>query len=396
MEANDTKTNHDLTEDYRSLTLKYKDLQAKFRHFEIADTTKYDEVWSMHEEEVKDLVDQLLKADKIISEQQLGWLWKSPDVQALQQVLGRHGGLGLGAANKADAAEETKNKAEEQANNNNAANNEGEKEGGAEKEETVEEKMRKIAGYKVRAVLKVLAAEAGFMINPQIRESLESMPNDEADITKAETLLKALGVKSEEKLNTLVNYFFKSTSNNNNNNDAENLLEEEGDFENELALLLRNGPEEVMHLKEMIRPEDVISAVKNYIEDMSVEAGPVGGASAVSGGTKVTQEEIRIAQKRLASMRNYWTQLSQVVSDDTVGVWKQLEFDCVNLREMLARRSHAISEVDDLTRRNAELKSLLNQYLGDNITNSAFKVPPAQVMKIREITQVPNKTKTLK
>ncbi len=396
MEANDTKTNHDLTEDYRSLTLKYKDLQAKFRHFEIADTTKYDEVWSMHEEEVKDLVDQLLKADKIISEQQLGWLWKAPDVQALQQVLGRHGGLGLGAANKADA-EETKTKAEEQSNNNNTTNNEGEKEGGgAEKEETVEEKMRKIAGYKVRAVLKVLAAEAGFMINPQIRESLESMPNDEADITKAETLLKALGVKSEEKLNTLVNYFFKSTSNNNNNNDAENLLEEEGDFENELALLLRNGPEEVMHLKEMIRPEDVISAVKNYIEDMSVEAGPVGGASAVSGGTKVTQEEIRIAQKRLASMRNYWTQLSQVVSDDTVGVWKQLEFDCVNLREMLARRSHAISEVDDLTRRNAELKSLLNQYLGDNITNSAFKVPPAQVMKIREITQVPNKTKTSK
>lgn len=43
MEASDSKTNHELTEDYRTLTLKYKDLQAKFRHFEIADTTKYDE-----------------------------------------------------------------------------------------------------------------------------------------------------------------------------------------------------------------------------------------------------------------------------------------------------------------------------------------------------------------
>lgn len=61
MEAADIKTNHELTEDYRGLTLKYKDLQAKFRHFEIADTTKYDEVWAMHESEVKDLVDQLLK-----------------------------------------------------------------------------------------------------------------------------------------------------------------------------------------------------------------------------------------------------------------------------------------------------------------------------------------------
>jgi dynein regulatory complex protein 1 len=97
MEAADTKTNHELTEDYRGLTLKYKDLQAKFRHFEIADTTKYDEVWAMHEGEVKDLVDQLLKADKIISEQHLGLGWRPPDMHALQHVLGRHGGLGLGA-----------------------------------------------------------------------------------------------------------------------------------------------------------------------------------------------------------------------------------------------------------------------------------------------------------
>ncbi len=127
MEASDSKTNHELTEDYRTLTLKYKDLQAKFRHFEIADTTKYDEgilccsmyvivpinwvryvffacpsileliylilkpeillVWTMHEEEVKDLADQALKADKIITEQLFGWKWKAPDIHALQQVI---------------------------------------------------------------------------------------------------------------------------------------------------------------------------------------------------------------------------------------------------------------------------------------------------------------------
>lgn len=374
MEAADTKTNHDLTEDYRNLTLKYKDLQAKFRHFEIADTTKYDEVWSMHEEEVKDLVDQLLKADKIISEQQLGWMWKAPDMQALQHVLGRQGGLGLAASNRPDVVEE-KPKANEETKSENP---------NEEHEETPEEKMRKVAGFKIRAVLKVLASEAGFMINPQVRESLESLPDDEADLSRAETMLKALGVKSEEKLNTLVNYFFRGRE----DSQLESALEEEGDFENELALLLNNPPEEVSTLKDMIRPEDVISAVKAYIEDMSVEAGPVGVTSAVTGGTKVTQEEIRIAQKRLASMRNYWNQLSQVVNDDTVGVWKQLEYDSHNLREMLNKRATAISEVDDLTRRNAELKSLLNQYLGDSVTNSAFKVPPSQVMKVREVTQV--------
>ena len=70
---------------------------------------------------------------------------------------------------------------------------------------------------------------------------------------------------------------------------------------------------------------------------------------------------------------------------------KQLEHDCKNLRELLNKRSKSIEEVDALTRQNAELKSLLNQYLGDNVTNSAFRIAPAQVMKVRDITNVSNK-----
>eukprot|EP01039_Chlorochromonas_danica_P009630 gene9630-10645_t len=389
MEASESKTNNDLTEDYRGLTLKYKDLQAKFRHFEIADTTKYDEVWTLHEEEVKDLVDQLLKADKIITEQMLGWHWKSPDIAALQKVLGRQGGLGLAAQGAPNAPGGADNNAPPQGEGKDEEYPEGAGPGDEEEEAAAAKSAkaaRKVAGFRVRAVLKVLATEAGFMINPLVTQSLENLPDEEADLSQAETMLKALGIKSEEKLNTLVSYFFKEKVD--ENQDLENSFEEEGDFENELALLLRNPPEEVAQLRDMIRPEDVISAVQAYIEDMSVEAGPVNVSSAVSGGTKVTQEEIRIAQKRLASMRNYWNQLSQVVSDDSVTVWRQLEGEYQRLRELLHKRAAAIDEVDALTQQNAELKRLLNHYLGDAVTNTAFKIPPAQVMKVRDISKV--------
>ena len=171
MEAADSKTNHELTEDYRSLTLKYKELQAKFRHFEVADTTKYDEMWTMHEEEVKDLVDQLLKADKIISEQQLGFAWRPPDMLALQKVLGRHGGLGMGAGGSAGAGGDG-----DPGNGpivEGAAGQEDGGGGGVSAEEKIErneeaERIKKVAGTRVRAVLKMLAAEAGFMVNPQV------------------------------------------------------------------------------------------------------------------------------------------------------------------------------------------------------------------------------------
>jgi dynein regulatory complex protein 1 len=87
MDSTDAKRNNELTEDYRRLTRKYKDLQSKFRHFEVSDSETYTEIWMMHQEHCKDMIDRLLKADNIISEQVLGWKWHPPDVAALSAVL---------------------------------------------------------------------------------------------------------------------------------------------------------------------------------------------------------------------------------------------------------------------------------------------------------------------
>ena len=43
-----------------------------------------------------------------------------------------------------------------------------------------------------------------------------------------------------------------------------------------------------------------------------MRAGGAGGGGAAAGGTKKADEEARIGQKRLNSMRAYWNQLSQV------------------------------------------------------------------------------------
>ena len=151
----------------------------------------------------------------------------------------------------------------------------------------------------------------------------------------------------------------------------------------EEELLLHYASGDISELKSMIRPEQVIAAVKSYIEDVSLE-GAFGAAPGVGG--KKLDEEQRIGQKRLNSMRGYWHQLCQVVSDDSVEVWRQLERDCVGLKELLARRAGGITDVDNLARRNVELKRLLNQYLGDSKVNNYMMVPPAHVMKVRDVS----------
>lgn len=382
MEATDTKMNNDLTEDYRSLTQKYKDLQAKFRHFEVADTNKYDEVWVMHEDEVKDLVDQLLKADKIISEQQLSWQWQAPDMHALQLVLGRHGNLGI-AANSAALGDKS---GDEEGGGGPATMGASQKRpGGADEGSAVAEETRKAAGAKIRAVLRMLANEAGFLLsNPQMSKMLSDLPKEEAEVSRAEAVLKALGVKSEERLNSLITYFFQEPPPVVDDEEEVAVVTEEEQQEEEdrmAELMLHNAPEDVMELKLMIRPDDVIAAVKAYMEEVTAE-GPVGATVA---SARAREEEERIRQKRLASIRNYWTQLSQVVTDETVDVWKQVETDYSSLRALLNKRATTIAEVDAMTQRNGELKRLLNQYLGDAVTNSYLQVPPAQVMKVRPV-----------
>jgi dynein regulatory complex protein 1 len=310
------------------------------------------------------MVDQLLKADKIITEQQLGWSFKAPDLGALQNALGRHGNIG--------AAQAPQDQAEK----------------GLENTEINDSGEGKVSGVRIRAVLRLLAQEAGFLINPTIQAMIAEMPDKEADMTKAETMLKALGVKSEQALHSLVTYFFKDTHLRPLTADAE--VDSPEDLESELLLL--NPPEDLLDLKEIIRSEDVISAIKVYMEDISVEGG-AGATGPVAGTAKAKEEEERIRQRRLQNIQNYWVQLSQVVSDSTVDVWRQLEQNSNIMRELLLKRTAAVADVDYQLNRNTELKRLLNQYLGDHKMNGALQVPPAQVMKVRDVSKTIKMTK---
>ena len=65
-------------------------------------------------------------------------------------------------------------------------------------------------------------------------------------------------------------------------------------------------------------------------------------------------------------------------------VWKQMEKNYRGLKDLLRKRASSISEVDSLNSQNAELKQLLNQYLGDAGVNRGLQVPPAQVMRVRD------------
>merc|ERR1719473_844206 len=117
---------------------------------------------------------------------------------------------------------------------------------------------------------------------------------------------------------------------------------------------------------EMISPESMIAAIRAFMDDTG---GPDDLGSARIQGKGA--DEGTLGKKKMNSIQNYWSQLSQVVSDESVDVWRQLEKDAMNYKDILSKRAQSVAEVDSLVAQNAELKRVLNQYLGDG-SNDLF------------------------
>jgi hypothetical protein len=78
------------------------------------------------------------------------------------------------------------------------------------------------------------------------------------------------------------------------------------------------------------------------------------------------------------SATSYWESVADVVSDESIMVWKQLEKDMQNYCSILTQRSETLLEVHRLATKNAELKELLNTYMKDP-RNDDLLMPPTMV-----------------
>lgn len=70
--------NVQLTEEYTRVATQFQDLQKKACHFQMLDRQRRDEIWQLNEEGNVDLARELLDADRVIHEQQLGLQWVPP------------------------------------------------------------------------------------------------------------------------------------------------------------------------------------------------------------------------------------------------------------------------------------------------------------------------------
>jgi dynein regulatory complex protein 1 len=353
-DARDRKRNDDLTEGYRTITKQYKDLQNKFRHFEVADNKRFDELWAMHEEEVAACISKVLQADELITTQQLGFEWEKPDLSGLRfrtangeatddAASGDGGGevvVGEVAYNSQTAGLESPN---------------GD---------------RAVSGAKMSAMMRLLVDEAQFLVDGRVKEALSTMSSEEGHLAQAESMLRALGVESDSEIASLLAYFFPEGEN-------EEDADVDGDSIDEL-------PPMVKELRKLIQPEHVVKAIAAFVEMRKWQRAAGAAASGASTVGANSVAAVSVSDGAVSGRREekvYWARAADVVREEKLQVWASLEAALVKYNGVLTERSDAIEEVESLQQKNDALKELLHTYLGARV-NEELIIPPNHTIQL--------------
>ncbi|KAJ3287403.1 hypothetical protein HDU79_005720 [Rhizoclosmatium sp. JEL0117] len=375
-----------LTDDYKRILEQYKELQKKFRHFQVSDEATYREIWGMNEEATGELMRKVVAADRIIVEQQLGMKWTGPSEDFFKtvnpDVFKRHkrGGHAGGGGGDYDDDDDIVARVLVSGQNGLDANGNGGT-GGVGTGESLAAKFKETklgntasAGYSktMKKMLELLCNEAGFLVEEKLQKLLAPLHRDEQSLMKLDSIFKALGVETVEDIEKLTSFFVARDA----------------------------SPEVATSSTQLIHPNDVIRAIRRFVEDHRSEKplkhggkirlndeedGVSGDERSYSQPGSVSHSDSEgpkkgpISKSRNDQQRLYWERMANVIDDKSYRVWTAVYVAMKKYNALLTERFQLTQEIDAVRTQSDELKGLLRQYMAAKV-NDELQIPPTQIM----------------
>lgn len=174
-----------ITEEYKKNSQQFADLQKKYKLFQAADAKKFEEVWEMAEENVRQLAHVVQQGDKSIHEQQLGLEWEAeqlPESPIKQQTT-------TAQVNDGSISQALQYVAS-------ILSSEG------DSSTTVYD--GKFSPRLIQEALQLVCQESGFLIDEKLLRLLVPLEEDEKLLMKLDSIFKALLIETEEDIHKLV------------------------------------------------------------------------------------------------------------------------------------------------------------------------------------------------
>jgi len=274
--------------------------------------------------EVNTLAEEVLAADRLIHEQQLGHDWFKPKPEQLEEELETFSESGT-ATNKSTAVDSA---------------------------ETGQSATGKYTANKVKKVLDLIKEETQFLLDMKVRDQILGLPQEQRDVLQIDAVLRYVGVESQEDVDLLVGIFY-----NGQEDHDENL---------------------------MVDPDDVLQVLQDFIREKDnlriQDVAPDKKKKARKHHVGSENETDRKERKR-RELRKFWERLGHVIPDMNYRVWKALDAFLRRYYDLLQKRAKAIESAVSLQKQNEELKQLLDQYLGSKV-NEELMVPPTHVIRV--------------
>ncbi|GMH33905.1 hypothetical protein BSKO_01739 [Bryopsis sp. KO-2023] len=342
--------NMKLMEEYKRITEHFKELQSKFWHFENVELKKFQDVWKMKEEDVAAVVKDVLMADKVIHEQQLGWDWLPPTEHVF---ISPHNGTG---------DNQNQEEAKEQGDSL-----EGSEEDGEDGPKGTKDDVRdRVVSEQYRDALHLLCDEVGFLVDAKARKLIESVPTDEQGLAQTEAILNAVGVVDGPTFDALMDALRAGS---NIELRAQGVHTTDHDA----------GEEAVENEKSdkpmLIQPDEALRRLKIFVETENIPPTSKNTTKGMSSPQRHTGVSRRVVEKE----KEFWRRLANIVGDKNYRVWNALHKHILKYHKNLSDRESSLEEVESLQKQNSELRGLLNQYLASKI-NEELQIPPVHVI----------------
>ena len=335
-----------LREEYQKNTEQYRELQKKVKHFQLLDARRFRDIWKMNEERVRSLSDEVLSANTVVHQQQLGLEWElPPPVQSPMARVTAKPDTGMSQATLY-ASQILSEADSERGPTRERAEPVGERPGSATSSATVV-----YPPSLVKQVLELLCEEAGFLIESKLAHLLAPLDKDEQMLMKLDSIFKALGIGTEADVHTLVSYFTQWPG-----------TEEQGETEDRVTTATQPT---------IIHPNDVPQALRQFVEHR--QASGKASSVALKGlalGKAATEQLLG---------GGFWEQMAGSLPESHERVWSALLEGLEQYHSELGSRAQLIQETDSLRQQNVELRILLQQYMHARI-NQELEIPPTLVV----------------
>jgi dynein regulatry complex protein 1 len=350
--------NIELTNSYKRITLQFKELQKKFRRFKKSDERRFDEIWTMNQNEVFALVDKITQADRVIHEQQLGIKWDAPKDPIFNNPDARNENQAKQNISVADSQGQSKI---------DIGDTQSHMTGGDKAEEG------KVPIRKIKNVFQLLIDEMPYLIEDKVEQECDGKSASAIFKLQLDAVRKSLDITDKTTLYMLVNTFY--------------------DYSNEKKAGVYMDDQEQ-------KQEDVPDDATQEDEELDIDGGEILEvlrrfqkrkeeyiSNAMLSGNPRNKKRPNFQneeQKKELDQKaeNYiWQKMTTILDERKLSVWNALDKALAKYYGLLVERKNLIDDTGLLNQQNEELKTLLNQYLQAGV-NHELKVPPTQVIKL--------------